>query len=239
MFIFQYGGLRTDKGEVVVSSQYQKNRFSNVDKTKVISTVKTMLLSGVLHGTDPSDLTQKLNRYQQEFSNQDRDCALLLANGSPSTFHWRSRDTAHGIQVVEFNFEKNDGAEYTTYKSYTIKLEAEFPNSRFQLIEWMETMSCRGTGGRIWRYPPVLEGDPEKQTVRERATCVVVQQGRAIGYKETPPVPAPYFPDDEHEEERDIALDYARNGEKEWPVSWRYVFELKSRPRLNPGQGLQ
>src|SRR4029077_8154957 len=76
------------------------------------------------------------------------DLGLYLDDGVTPTDHvLASSTTLGGTRVTALEFPNGSGAEYSTFRSYSITVEADTPDTSQNLLDFSETLSFAGTGG--------------------------------------------------------------------------------------------
>lgn len=225
---FSYGDYIHAKNEIEFSSISHKTEFSR--RGKVQCEKVTWGLAGVLHSSDDTiaTLTVEMAELQEAYREQFQNAILFLDDLVTPTQHALYNALAWGgVRVVGFNWAPSKGAEYTTYRGYSITLQADFPGDD-NLVEWQETVTIRGTGGPRFVYLEVTEGEPQKQIVQQRTTMKATQTGSAKGLYSHPGFNEPYWEQDEHELERGRTRGSPDQvGENRWhfPIAWSYNFE--------------
>jgi hypothetical protein len=127
---------------------------------------------------------------------------------------------------MQLDYPEGDGAEYTTYRTYNISLEAEYL-TQLGVESYTETYDFSG-GGEAWVMVETITGPPLRQTVRQQTPYRCTQSGSSVGGGARPSPPPPAFPSVEHVNERRITYgtpQFLRNGNIQYPLSWSYSFE--------------
>jgi hypothetical protein len=138
-------------------------------------------IQGQLHGASPAALTTSIDALLNAYSTDGLDAGLYLDDGVTPTSHiMRSSQSLGGVRVLGIDFPDSRGAEYATYRSYRIVLEAEFPNAFVALLSWIETVSFEG-GGPRWVLIETRTGPPQQQLVSQATPYRVIQGGRRWG----------------------------------------------------------
>lgn len=185
-------------------------------------------INGILHADDQAALTIALAALQAAYSTNGGDIGLYLDDGTTVTAHYiNNQDTRGGVRVKDFNYPVGDGAEYSTFRSYQIQIEAEIALTLNAIKEWTESLTFTGGGPRFVMLQP-LNGPPIRQLVADQTPYQVSQSGAAVGYGSPPPFPAPLFSFAEHRDRRrqTIGTPQFRNGQfTDFPISWSYEFE--------------
>jgi hypothetical protein len=129
------------------------------------------------------------------------------------------------------SFPRGQGAEYSTFRNYTIALEAEWLAPQATLLAWQETIRFQG-GGPRFAYLEPINGQPVKQLLKQATTFKATQSGEAVGYAAYPLPALPIWPDAEHTDRREIRYELPRRmgppgnpTYTQFKVSWSYSFE--------------
>ena len=205
-------------------------------------------IAGVLQAADAAALSTAIEALEAAYATPGRDAVLYFDDGTTASSHrLTSASALGGVQVVQPpHFSQGEGAEYTTWRSYSLALEGMFPNSgaATALVNWDETLTFIGGGAR-WIYLPTLSGAPIKQVVQAQAPQRVVQSGRAVGYGIYPSLSAPLFPLALHQETSSLSYKAPKRvgagsaaANIEYEVAWHYEFEsataLSGLPSVSP-----
>lgn len=180
----------------------------------------------------PADLSPKINALELAYSQNNQDIALLLPDGETPTSHRIiSAHTLGGVQVVQAPcYPEGIEAEYVTYRSFTVAVEALRPlSSPTKLLSFTETMTYEGGGPRYGHLEPLV-GRPIKQTLKRFTIYRVTQQGHAVGLYAYPPIPKPLWPAAQVRNRRIEKGSPRRRGgsvitDTEFPISWVYEYE--------------
>lgn len=190
---------------------------------------ETWRIVGVLHAADQPALTAAIAALRAAYNVNGLDLGLYLDDGTTPTDHFLSSAASlGGTRVSRLEFPTGSGAEYSTFRSYAITVEADFPDTSNNLLEFSETLSFEGTGGPRVVFLETLEGVPQQQIARQRTTYRARQEGRAVGQVSYPPVAAPIWPAAELADQRRLALrapQRAAGNLTRFVAEWTYVFE--------------
>jgi hypothetical protein len=225
MMQFTYGSYTHPAGEV--SLTITKRPVFSARGFRV-ATRETWNLQGILQGSSPQDVSSKIADLQTAYGANGKDAKLLLPGGSTSAHALISSDTLGGVRVTSLNFPEGRGAEFSTFRTYAITLEADFAEAESTLLRFEESLDVTGTAGAKTKYLTTLDAGPQKQTIFTRTTVTLVQSGSALGYLAYPLIPPPIFPEAEHVERRRISRGPVRESRgvyTDFPVQWNYVFE--------------
>lgn len=230
--ILAYGSYRHALAEAGISIQ-RETLFATTGVPTAIR--ERWRIDGVLQAESPVAVTRAIQELQTAYARQAQDVALYLPDGTtPSAHVISSRDTIGGVRVTRPpSFPQGRGAEYSTFRSYTIELEADLPVSREAnlWLRWEEALSFSG-GGPRWVYLATLAGPPVRQQVQEATPYRATQSGRAVGYREYPTPAAPIWLAAWHQDTSTITRRLPRRigsgaaaTETEFEITWLYQFE--------------
>jgi hypothetical protein len=189
-------------------------------------------IQGRLQAASQADLTTAINALTAAYAVQGRDVGFYFDNDQPSSHQIDSSETNGGVRVVvPPSFPQGKGAEYSTFRNYTLALEAELLDAGAGLIGWNERLNFSG-GGPQFAFLQPINGPPVKQLLRQATPYRATQTGEAIGYQVYPVPAAPLWPDAEHLHQREIHYELPkRMGPAEsatytqFKVTWSYRFE--------------
>jgi len=223
--IFKYRNYTHDNNEVEVVFR-QSALFDQRGNRRGLR--KRLELKGVLHGTSQANLTTKLNALDAAYTVNGGDAVLFLDDGTTQTHHKLiSSGTLTGVRVVQPpSFAPGDGAEYSTFRSYTIVLEADFIGDS-NILSSEEAVTIVGTGGPRFAYLETLVTSAVRQQVNKFTLVRMTQSGLAKGYLSYPFVPAPIWPALEDVDQRSIVTRSPKDQGlifTDFPISWTYKF---------------
>jgi hypothetical protein len=197
--------------------------------------------SGLLLGfTSQAQVADAINRLQAAYSVDGNDLAFYLDDGVTRTSHFLLNSQCNGgTKIVQApSFPNTYAGEYqpSVGRSYSFAVEGEVALSTDNVIvQFSETLSFKGTGGPLWTYIAVAQGQWIRQQVAETSTFSVTQKGQATGLYGPVPVPEPIWPDAEKQEQRMIENGSPqRYGTLNFPSSWSYTFESTGSLQGNP-----
>ncbi len=185
-----------------------------------------------MQAADQSALSAAIDALTAAYALQAQDVGFYFDNGAPTSHTIRSADTNGGVRVVAPpSFPEGKGAEYSTFRTYTIGLEAERLEPDATLLSWTETLQLKG-GGPQFTFLEPINGIAQKQLLKQATTFRATQSGQAVGYLSYPAPAAPIWPEAEHLEQREIRLELPRRmgppGDPtytEYKISWSYSFQ--------------
>jgi hypothetical protein len=226
--ILRFGNYRHDDNEVRLSI----DRRAELTAAKVPYVWTTRwTLDGLLVGDDVADITTKINALEAAYKVRGVDAELLTSEGGVTAHRMLSAASVGGIRVIgPPSYPDGSGAEYTTWRRYSITIEADFPvnpnDPSTQILDWNEVYETSG-GGPLYGYTQPIKGSPIRQTIREQTTYKATQSGSAVGYLARPTPPAPIWPGALIEQPRIMKVSPKRNGSgfQEFAISWSYQFE--------------
>lgn len=150
---------------------------------------------------NPRLLDREMERLEQAYSQRGMDISLLHNDGRRSHHTMRNSDTIGGIRATFLAYPTTRGAEYCTYRSYQVTLNAVMRVANAPLyIAFEEQINISGGGAR-YGVKEVNEGPGTRQRLRTHAKCVATQSGRItmLGrYPEAPPPIWPYASDSDY-----------------------------------------
>ena len=200
-----------------------------------LGTLERWNVQGVLHADDAAALTTALDALEDAYQTQGKDL-VLQTDASVDTQHKiATADTVGGVKVMHFGYPTGDGAEYTTYRTYEIELEALRNDGETVLyLEYEESFQTIGTGGPRRILVELLTEPPVEQTINNYTIIRVIQQGRAVGLAGHPPIPSPIYPGAVGSHDNMVSVETPRmtnrSSQREYPISWAYQMELASAP---------
>lgn len=189
-------------------------------------------IQGLLEAADQATLSTAIDQLAAAYAIQAQDVGFYFDSGQPSSHRITSALTNGGVRViVPPSFPQGKGAEYSTFRNYTIALEAEWLDPQASLLSWHETIRFQGGGPQFVYLEPIL-GQPVKQLLRQATTFKATQSGEAVGYASYPLPALPIWPDAEHVHRREIRYDLPRRmgppgsaTYTQFKVTWTYSFE--------------
>lgn len=192
-------------------------------------------IAGQLHAADPAALTTAINAMAAAYAVQGQDVGFYFEGGQPSSHFIDSSATNGGVRVVvPPSFPQGRGAEYSTFRNFSLAVEAEWLAADQAVLEWRETLSYSG-GGQQFAFLQPISGAPVKQVLRQATTYRATQSGQATGFQSYPAIPDPIWPTAEHLDQRQVTYSLPdRQGPAgsatytNYKVSWNYQFESAS-----------
>lgn len=186
-------------------------------------------IAGFLQAATQADLTRAIDALKAAYAIDGQELAIYLPDGVTRTSHVLGASRARVVSGP--SFPEGRGAEYSTYRSYQIVIEADMPTwaAGAAPLVWEESLSFSGGGARFV-YLTTLAGPPQRQRVAQATTFRVTQAGRAIGEVAYPAPSGPLWPAAEHIDQRRIERHSPRQpraggGWTEYEIAWHYAFE--------------
>ncbi len=225
----KYGTYQHPPGEasVVISKQ---GLFSDAGLTRGVR--ERWDIQGRLQAADQAALTAAIEALTAAYSVQGQNVGFYFDDDQPSSHLIASSETNGGVRVVvPPSFPQGKGAEYSTFRNYSLALEAEWLDPDATLIGWNERLNFSG-GGPQFAFLQPITGTPIKQLLRQATPYRATQSGEAVGYQSYPAPALPLWADAEHVHLREIHYEIPkRMGPSGSPtythyrVTWSYRFE--------------
>jgi hypothetical protein len=221
--ILKYGGYSHSDAEVSVVINKQPT-WTNIGTRK--GYIERWEVRGILHAADADALRIAMGVLESAYSVDNYDLVLYASDGSTVRHAMLNNGSPTGVKIVDFAYPSGEGAEYTTYRTYSFVAEAEYLTAT-GFDTYQESFEFSG-GSEAWIMITTLFGPPIRQTVAQQTPYRCVQQGNAVSLNARPTPPPPAFPGLEHVNERRIMYatpQFLRNGNTMYPVQWSYLFE--------------
>lgn len=238
----RYGNYTHAQNEATVAIQ----RTSILAPNGIIRGYKEVWnISGMLQAANQSLLTSAILTLKSAYAVHGHHLGLYFDNGTPANHALPSLGSAGGTRVTTPpSFPVGEGAEYSTFRTYTVQVEAEYYDPAVQLLEWAEAISWSG-GGPLDLHLQPINGKPIKQRVAEATPFQASIDGEAIGAFTWPNPPAPLWPFAWIQPRSRITRgkpkrlgQAGRSYFTDFVTSWHYEFEsadpLIGNPRLSP-----
>ena len=230
----QYGNYRHAIGEASIVVSQQPEYQSGI----AVAIRVRYDVAGRLQITDQGNLsanqaamTAALAALESAYEVNGLDFGLYQDNGAPTQHVLLSNNSLGGNRVVMCpSYPRGNGAEYSTFRNYTLAVEGLIPNTFAGLIEWHETLDFSGGGPQVV-WLECLTGDPQPQLVKEQTTFKARQSGSCLGNLGFVPAPDPLWPYALHADRTSIRL---TNPERlgitgvvyrNYRTEWSYEFE--------------
>lgn len=198
-------------------------------------------LSGLIVADDQTDLTTKIRQLEAAYRQKNVDATMMLSATQESAHKLRAATTLGGIRVTSgINYPIGKEAEYTTFRRYTIVLEADIvlgDENGNAVTRFEETIRTWG-GGPLFAWTQPIVGVPVRQVVRANTTFKATQTGTAVGLRIRPTPPSAIWPFALMANPEISKKSPQKKGERyqDYETSWNYVYEwdkpLQGEPNL-------
>jgi len=189
-------------------------------------------IQGRLEGDTQAAITTNINALEDAYNKQNQDISLQFDDGTNTAHAITIKDTLDGIRVSAApSYPIGEGAEYATFRNYTIVVEALVKTSQLNsaLVTWTETVSTSGGNPRDVVIE-TLNTLPIIQRTANATAFIVTQQGRAVGLDGWPEFPTFVLANAailrngrSRRSPRDVLVG-SRRYRSFWEVTWNYVF---------------
>jgi hypothetical protein len=234
---FQYGTYRHASGEVTLAIALRP--LFNKREERYADQVN-FKIDGFQQAVSVTGLTVALALLENAYAFDYKDAGLYNDDGTVlSPRHYlKNSQSIDGVRVIRgVEYPLGKGAEYSTYRYYSIELEAKIKRNNYNQLDFSETLNMSGGGPRFVLIE-TRNGPPKKQQTSEQTTFHATQSGSATGLYGYPTPPPPLFPGDEHINQRSIRKDSPKRTAQnlfDWTIHWNYVFESADPLVSNPG----
>ena len=195
----------------------------------------TWNLSGQIEAADQASLTTAIQALEAAFDTNGRDAILYLPDGvTPTAHQLLNAGSSTGVKVVKLpSYPTGQGAEYSTFRTWTAVLEAEYEdeNPDQDEVSFVETVSTIGTGGPAFVIRQGVRR-AHKQQLFDKTPVRATQSGSATGKTRYPAPPPPIWPSAEKVEQRQVTRKTPKRGGTpgqptytDWEINWTYTFE--------------
>jgi hypothetical protein len=141
--ILRYGSYSHPDNEVIISIS-QRPTFNEIGLRS--GYVASWSIQGMLQGSSVSDLSTKIIALESAYGADGLDLVLYDSDGSTVRHAMRNTGSRTGVKILDLSYPTGDGAEYVTFRTYTIQAEAEY-NQDLGVYSTSETVRppCRAT----------------------------------------------------------------------------------------------
>ena len=232
MFL-RYGTYSHVAGECTLSSiEYSALITENL---QVYGTVERWTIDGRLQIADQGTaaanqaaMTVAINALKTAYGTNRKDIGFYDDSGNLTAHSIKSSSATGGVLIVGFSFPEGGGAEYSTFRTYQIIVEAQFgyqiPGGGQKLTAWSETVTLMGGGPKVV-FLACLTGPPQKQLAHQATTRKATQSGRATAVLQYPTPPSPLWSADELIDVREITYELPPDSTQQRTTTWNYQFE--------------
>jgi hypothetical protein len=186
-------------------------------------------VQGQIHADSQALLTAAIKSLEAVYETGGKDLSLLTDSNGTTAHRLTSADSINGTQVIQQpSYPVGRGAEYTTFRNYTLAVEASYAINDDPILEFQEAVSISGTGGPRWGYLLPISGAPIAQQFTTASIVTAQQSGFAVGDGVYVSPPSPIWPNFEILETRSISREFPRKGSRERVTRWSYTFNAPS-----------
>ena len=194
-----YGSYQHDDGEVTVSISRQAKE---TDAGIPYALTHTWQIQGQIQGASTTEVRDKILALERAYTFWNRNLRLVASDGTV-LHELPVAGSISGVRVIQPpSFPDGAGAQYTTYRDYTIIVQAEYPYGPtlgiaggflrgfaggYLLKRFSETVSFSG-GGPKRAIIETINTPPILQLVGAYTAYRATQSGIAVGYLGYPPV---------------------------------------------------
>ncbi|MCH7989758.1 MAG: hypothetical protein IID46_11510 [Planctomycetes bacterium] len=231
----KYGDHTHDLADAAIVIN-RTNTFS--ENNKRTGYIETWTIDGFLQADTQDAIGTKINTLKDAYDKDNETAVLLFEDGSETNHKLDTADSVSGVRVRLVDFPEGRGAEYSTFRSYRIVIDAEFADDA-GIIQLVETLTFTG-GGSKFLHKQTLIGLPQKQFVAQNIPFRVTQAGFSVGHLFWPNPLPPIFPNDLKNEESSTVKTgpenvYAKTHKAtHFRTSWNYAFESVGAMNANP-----
>ena len=229
MFV-KYRNYSHDAGECTIAitreGVFSDNNIQYATRERWTVTGRIQIADQGSEAANQTLMTTTLNTLEAAYRFNGGDIGLYQDGGTATTHRLRSSACRGGTKVVQaVTYPDGRGAEYSTFRNYTVAVEGTLPFSGDgALILWTESLRFWGGGEQIG-FLLCLTGPPQRQLLREQTSYKASQTGRAIGLGAYPALPGPLWPADEHLDVKESSYQVPPTQTKERIITWNYQFE--------------
>ena len=229
MFI-QYGAYRHAgaEGSFVLSRD-----FTVGDTGFINGLTERWVITGRLEAPDRAQLTAALIALEMAYSVNGLDLVFIDVDGvTPTAHNLISADSITGTRITNFSYDDSRNAEYSTFRHYSITVEADFDLSAAGTFEtFQDSLTFTSTGGPRFVVRTTLNGPPVRQQVAAFTPVQAVQTGSATGRFSQPTPANPIFPLDEQVDRQQVTRTQSRSeGRTSFKTNWTYTYLAIQQP---------
>lgn len=239
---FKYGTFEHDENDIDLVSVSSERMYSQ--RNRAVFDRKKLHCQGRLCVSGQAAIKARIQALEAGYEEDLGDVGLYHDDGVVGAHFLPSASAINGVRVTKFEFGREGGGEYATYRTYSITFQADYPNFEDTIYSFRETMELIGTGGPRWVLVPTFSTIPIPYMVNLFTPQTIRQSGEAIGTVGWPITPGPAFGPAawifEHQEARRVIshspLQLGVHLHLYYPIQWFYEFELNveadfARPR--------
>jgi len=225
---FKYGPFEHDENDVDIIS-VQMERFSS-PRNQVWFDRRTMQVQGRFCATGQAAIRDRIRWLEDAYAiDHVGDVGLYHDDNSKSAHVLDDNDSINGVRVLKYEFPKDGGGEYATYRSYNLQFQADYLNLEDTIYSFEERLMFQGNGGPAWELVPTFATLPISYVNSWYTPQRIIQTGKAVGVEYWTYVPGPMYPAMfEHQDRRVVIAEspqmIGKNQKLLYPISWRYEF---------------
>lgn len=238
------GGFLHADSEVSVSIM---RRANETPSGVVYSITHTWTIDGQILGDTMAEVVARYLIMESAYSLPVIDLELRDPTTGIIAHRLPTAGSVGGVRVtMPVSYPEGRGAELSTFRTYRIVAEAEYPTSAgvaSLLRAFSETVTYSGGGPRR-ALIDLVNAKAQLQTTYLMTGFRAVQQGQAVGYRQFPPFPNPLWSVQlllEPPQRTRGAATLRKGVYVDWPISWTYSFgspdPLVGNPTLWPATG--
>lgn len=235
MAILKWGSFSfvQDDPQVQISVRQKYNARKIVELTTVVWDLNGVAVTNAGLGLN---CMTTVASYAAALQNNDRDLVLYANDGTTVLHSLLTGSSLGGTRVTAgVEYPKGEGSEIATVRTWHATIEADYPNTGNNILDWQDKIEYEGSGGPRYVFIPTLNGTPQQQTVYQQTTYKARQQGRSVGFASYVPPAPPMFPNAVLPERTRIAYSTPQKANRSshtYVVEWAYEFES-----ISPLQG--
>lgn len=154
-------------------------------------------IAGQIHGDDQNTVIANMAALELACSVAGKDIRLYGNDGTTVAHALLNAGSVSGVRITKPpSYPKGDGAELTTFRTFTMAAEADYffaPQKLNQLKAFSETVNIQ-SGGPVYDLIEMVNGPPIFYRVRNFSPWRASQSGQAIGLHSRPTPPPPLWP---------------------------------------------
>lgn len=187
-----YNGYLHDPAECEIEqiTSIARNPDGGVDYKTVTTTI-----TGKIY-TVLGDIDAKIRAMMLAYSVDGGNFICALPNGQDTVHSIYDSQTMDGVRVVQPpSFPVGGGAEYSSFRTYQIVLEARFQVANSpEVISFTETVTYRGGGPRVILIE-TINGPPVRQVTNQMSVATCIQSGQIVtSTRYSSIIPPPIYP---------------------------------------------
>ena len=202
-----------------------ENKVRNPDGHGKFLINKRLSIAGAVKGTSEADLKAKIQTIEAAYAIEFQSGGLVHSDGATLSAHWLDNPSSYGgVRVNGINWGGTSKAEYVTFRSFTIELEADYTIALNTVISQTETVEILGTGGPRKGYVELLNAVAQSQIINAATLTRAVQSGSAVWTFGTHTIPDPIWPTLEDVDRRSLGRVTVDLNTSRFSRSWQYFF---------------